>query len=60
MRRLSRLARQIGFSFAENPDNYDDPGLVEVIFRKTKAFRPEKKILEDRRADDFHFGLGQS
>src|SRR5665647_1540419 len=40
MRMLSRIARQIRFAFAEKLEGYENPELVEVIFRKTKAFRP--------------------
>jgi hypothetical protein len=61
MRILSKIARQIRFAFAEKLDGYENPELVDVVFRKTKAFRPTEPWTEidgARTVLDFGGGCG--
>jgi hypothetical protein len=61
MRLLSKIARQIRFAFAETLDGYENPELVEVIFQKTKVFRPTETWTEidgARTVLDFGGGCG--
>jgi len=56
---VSRLVRQLKYATAEKLSGYEDRELVDVIFKKTKLFRPTERWTEvDGAATVLDFGGG--